>query len=89
MPSATVDPSELFDVDVDQFARPLSLVAHRGLEPQPPELAHPDLGENPRHRGDGHAERLSDLWTGEPQSSERSDRLDALLPNAMRDPMRS
>ena len=39
---AALDAAELLDVDVDQLARPLALVAHRGLEAEAAELAHPD-----------------------------------------------
>ncbi len=41
------DPSELFDVDVDQFAWALTLVALRGLRAKTPELAHPEPGQDP------------------------------------------
>jgi hypothetical protein len=43
---AVVDASELLDVDVDQLAWVLTLVAHSGLQAQPPELAHPDPRED-------------------------------------------
>jgi hypothetical protein len=35
--SAALDAPELLDVDVDQLARPLTLVALRGLDPEPAE----------------------------------------------------
>jgi hypothetical protein len=38
---AVVEPTELLDADVDQLTGSLALVALRGLEPKPAELAHP------------------------------------------------
>jgi hypothetical protein len=49
---AALDASELLDVDVDQLARPLALIALRGLHPQPAQPTHPDPGQDPRHRQD-------------------------------------
>jgi hypothetical protein len=43
-----VDAPELLDVDVEQLAQPRALVALRGLQPQPRELAHPDPGQDAR-----------------------------------------
>jgi hypothetical protein len=65
---AALDAPELLDVDVDQLAGPLALVALRGLAPQPAELAHPDPGQDARHRRQRHAEQLGDLGAGEAQS---------------------
>jgi hypothetical protein len=49
------DPSQLFDIDMDQLARPSSFIASRRLEPKPTKLAHPDPGQDPRDRRDSHA----------------------------------
>jgi hypothetical protein len=65
---AALDAPELLDVDVDQLAGPRTLVALRGLAPQPAELAHPDPGQDARHRRQRHAEQLGDLGAGEAQS---------------------
>jgi hypothetical protein len=65
---AALDAPELLDVDVDQLAGPRALVALRGLAPQPAELAHPDPGQDARHRRQRHAEQLGDLGAGEAQS---------------------
>jgi hypothetical protein len=65
---AAMDAPELLDVDVDQLAGPRALVALRGLAPQPAELAHPDPGQDARHRRQRHAEQLGDLGAGEAQS---------------------
>jgi hypothetical protein len=73
---AAVDPSELLDVDIEQLAWASSLVALGGLEAQPAELAHPDPGQDARHRLEGHAQALGDLRAGHPQPSESSDCLD-------------
>src|SRR5436190_8020692 len=73
VPGATGgDPAELLDIDVDQLARALALVAVRGLEPQPAELAHPDLLQE---TGDGrlrHPQHLGDLRACHAQAAERS-----------------
>jgi hypothetical protein len=80
---AALDAPELLDVDVDQLAGPLALVALRGLAPQPAELAHPDPGQDARHRRERHAEQLGDLGAGEPHPPQRGDRLDAALVGAV------
>src|SRR4051812_12034418 len=66
-----VDAAELLDVDVNQLAGPGSLVAHRGLQAEPAELAHPDSGEDPRDRRQRHSQTLGDLRTGQPHTPER------------------
>src|SRR5207245_2096371 len=68
---AALDPPELLDIDVDQLARPVTLVALRGLKAQAPELAHPELPQDPGHRGVRHLQALSDLHTGQPQPTQR------------------
>ena len=74
------DPAELLDVDVHELARPLLLVAVSRFERlQPPELAEPDPGQDPRHRRDRHPKRLGDLGACHPQSTQRSDRRDTRL----------
>ena len=77
MAHSTLDPSELLDVDVQELAGTLALVALRGLQAEPAELAHPDPSQDPRHGRERHIERLSDLRAGHPQSPERRDHLDA------------
>ena len=47
MAGAALDASELFDVDVDELARALALVALGRLESQPAKAAHPDPREDP------------------------------------------
>ena len=72
-----LDPSEPLDVDVDQLARPLSLVPDRRLKTETSELAHPSPGQDPRHGRERHVEALGDLRAGEPHPSQRGDHLDA------------
>jgi hypothetical protein len=86
VPSAVVNTTELLDVDVDQLAGTLPLVAARRFEPKPAELAHPDPRQDPRDRRDSHPKNLSDL--GETQTAQRRDRFDAALSSAIRDPQR-
>ena len=83
---AALDAPEFLDVDVDQLARPLALIAHCRLEAEPAELAHPDPGQDPRHRRERHVEGLGDLRAREAQPSQRRDRFDPLRGGAMRDP---
>src|SRR5438309_983144 len=85
MPSATCDAPELLDVDMDQLARSLALVALSGLKTKAPELAHPDPREDPRDRRQRHPERLGDLGTREAQPPQRRDRLHPLLLRAVGD----
>src|SRR3954447_19542918 len=85
MTSAARDPAEFLDVDVDQLARPLAFIALGLLEPETSELAHPDPGQDPRHRRQRHPERVGDLRASEPQPPERGDRLDPPLAGAVRD----
>jgi hypothetical protein len=61
------DPAELLDVDVDQLAGPVALVALWRLDPDPAELAHPDPGEDARDGRERHPERLCDLRAREAQ----------------------
>jgi hypothetical protein len=79
--------TSLFDVDVNQFARPRPFIALRGLEPEPAEPAHPDPGQDPRHRRDRHVEQFGDLWTCEAQPAQRGDRLGPPLIGAIGDPL--
>jgi len=71
MPGATLDSPELFDVDMDQLTRPLTLVALRGLQAEAAELPHPDPGQDARHDRQSHAQELGDLCPREPQPPER------------------
>src|SRR6266849_7855764 len=79
------DPAELLDIDVDELASTLFLVAVRRLEwLQPPELAQPDPGQDPRDRRGRHSQRLGDLVTGQPQPAQRRDHSDTRLACAQR-----
>jgi hypothetical protein len=81
--SAAVDAPELFDIDVHELAGPLALIALGRLQAQSSQPAHPDPGQDPRHRRERHAQQLRDLKTGEPQSAQRGDRLDPPLAGAI------
>jgi hypothetical protein len=80
---ATLDAPELLDVDVDQLAGAGALIAQRRLEPQPPELAHPEPGQDPRHRRQRHPRQLGDLSASEAKPAQRGDRLDPPLIDAV------
>jgi hypothetical protein len=84
-----VDASELLDVDVDELAGSSALVALRGLQAEPAELAHPDPRQDARDRRERHPEQFGDLGAGEAQPAQRGDRLDAVLAGACRDRARS
>jgi hypothetical protein len=74
------DPAELLDIDVQQLARPLALVAIGrlgGLEPG--ELAEPDPGQDALHRGERHPERRGDLGASQAHPPQGRDRLDPIL----------
>ena len=74
------DPAELLDIDVDELASTLFLVTVRQLEwLQPPVLAQPDPGQDPRDRRGRHSQRLGDLGTGHPQAAQRRDQSDTRL----------
>jgi hypothetical protein len=74
------DAAELLDVDVDQLARPLALVAVGRLERfQPAELAEPDARQDPLHRRERHAQAFRDLLAGHPHTAQRRDRRNAIL----------
>ena len=82
---AALDASELLDVDVDQLARPLALVADGGLQAQRPSLPIPSRVRIPDTVESGHLEQLGDLRAGEPQPAQRGDRLDPALVGAIGD----
>lgn len=83
MSGASFDPPELLDVDVQQLAWAISLVALRGLKTDPPELAHPNPCQDPRDRRDRHLQTLSDLRAGHPQPPQSRDHLDPPLIGAI------
>jgi hypothetical protein len=83
-----MDAAELLDVDMDQLARTLALIADRRLEPEPAKLAHPDLGQDPRDRGACHPQALGDLCPGLSQPPQRGDRFDAPFIGSVGDPRR-
>jgi hypothetical protein len=64
---AAFDAAERLDVDVDQLARPLALVADRGLQHQTTELAHPVALEDRADRRTRHVEQIRELRSSEPQ----------------------
>ncbi len=71
---AAVDAPELLDVDVDQLARSLALIAHRGLQPEPAELAHPEpLAGPPQIVEHRQPEQIGELGGGEPQPAQRGE----------------
>jgi hypothetical protein len=59
--SAASDAAELLDVDMDQLARPLALVALDGFQAETAELAHPDPLQDPADRRDRQAQQLREL----------------------------
>jgi hypothetical protein len=85
VPGATLDAAKLFDVDVDQLAGSLALKALGRLEPQTPELAHPNSGQDPRNGRQRHSEHLGDLRARKAQPTQRSDRLHAPLAGSISD----
>jgi hypothetical protein len=82
---AALDAAELLDVDVNELARALALVTLRRLEPEPPELAHPDPRQDPGDRRLRHRQHLGDLGAGHAQPPQRRDHLDAPLVGAVVD----
>jgi hypothetical protein len=78
-----IDPPEFLDVDVDQLARSLTLIALRGLQAETAEFAHPDPRENPRDCRERHLEHLGDLGAGQPHTPQRRDRFDTPLVRAI------
>jgi hypothetical protein len=88
MPGAALDAPELLDVDVNELAWALALVALGGLQPEPAEPAHPDPGQNARDRRAGHVQDLGDLGAAETQPPQRRDRLDPPLVGAIGDQTR-
>jgi hypothetical protein len=74
---------KFLDVDVDQLARALALIALGGLEPQPAQAAHANPGQDPRDRRGCHPQQLGDLRTAKAQPSQRGDRLSAQLVGAI------
>jgi hypothetical protein len=87
--SAVLDPSEMLDVDMDQFTWPFALIAHGWLHAETAELAHPDPRQDARHGRERHVEDPRDLWAGEPHPPQGGDRLHALRAGPVRDPTRS
>src|SRR5688572_8708788 len=76
---------ELLDVDVDELARTLALVALGRLEPESAEAAHPDPGQDSRDGRLRHPQHLSDLGTGHAQTPQAGDHLDPVLVSAVVD----
>ena len=85
---AALDAPELLDVDVDELARPLALVALGRLKPQPAQPAHPDPGQDPRHRRDRHASNSAISGPVNRKPPQRGDRFDPPLVGAVGDQMR-
>jgi len=80
---AALDAAELLDVDVDELARPLALIAHSGLQAQPPELAQPDPRQDPRDRRQRPTEQLGDLRASAPDPAQSGDDRDRALVGAI------
>jgi hypothetical protein len=59
--SASLDPSELLQVDMDQLPSDGPFIALRGLQPEPAQTAHPNPGQDPRHRREWELENFRDL----------------------------
>jgi hypothetical protein len=84
-----VDSTELLDVDVDQLAGALSLVAIRRFgRLEPAALPKADPQEHGRDGRKCHPEYLSDLRRGKPQPAKCRDRDDTRLRRATRHAMR-
>jgi hypothetical protein len=74
------DAAELLHVDVDELAGTLLLIAVRRLERlQPPQLAEPDPGQDPRDSRGRHRQRLCDLGADHPQAPQCRDHSDPSL----------
>ena len=85
VPGAATDPAQFLDVDVDQLAGPLALVAVGRLDRlKPRELAQADAGQHGRDRGKRHRQTQRDLRGSHPQPAQGGDQLDAFLRRAMR-----
>ena len=82
------DAAELLDVDVDQLAGPLALVADRLLEPDSPQPADPEPRQDPGDGRERHLQRLGDLRSGHPQPAQLDDDGNPLLLGAVRDTTR-
>jgi hypothetical protein len=72
--SDAVDPTELFDVQVQQLARVLALVANdRRLGVQRPQPAEAEPAQFQPHRRDRQSEAPGDNWTAEPLATQSLD----------------
>jgi hypothetical protein len=69
------DAPKLLDVDMDQLARPLALIALRRLKPEAPELAHPQPLADRADRRQRNAQQLAELRRREAQPPQRRDQL--------------
>jgi hypothetical protein len=85
---AAGDAAELLDVDVDQLAGTVTLVASGGLHAETAKPAHPDPLQDPRDGRDRDAQQLGELRRSEPQPPQRSEQLHELLVGAVVDPSR-
>ena len=82
------DPAEFLDVNVDELARPRSLVADRLVEAQPPQSPESESSQDPRDGRDRHRQRLGDLGCRHPQLAQLDDDRDSLRRRVIRDTMR-
>src|SRR5437588_6048787 len=80
---ATLDAAELLDINVDELAGSLALVALCRLECEPAEPAQPDPGQDAGDGRERHLEEFGQVRAGEAQPPERGDRLDAVLGRAI------
>jgi hypothetical protein len=83
-PRPALDAPQLLDVDMDQLARPRALIALRGLEPDPTQLAQPGPGQDQADRRKRQIEQLGNLRATEAQPPQRADRFDALATGSRR-----
>ena len=83
------DPSELFDIDVQQLAGVAALVAVRWLgRLQPAALAKPHAQQQRRDRRGRHPETERDLGARHPQLAQHDNDLDEIVGRAVRDRVR-
>jgi hypothetical protein len=84
--TATGDPSQRLDVDVDELTRVAALIAiGRPKRRQPAQPAEPQALADGQDDGQRHAQAVDDLGAGHPPPAQRLDHLDAAGRHAVRD----